>query len=145
MFRRSIKAKTQYFYQRHIQEKQFDREGPQQVIPGREIDPYAIKTRLGWGIIGPTNMNVSTNDVESSCLRILTQEIGKTRVEERFRVDTRPKEVMNRKNILKMFELDFSEKGGDKVALSKGDRKFMDIVKDGIANRDGQYEIPLPI
>ena len=56
---------------------------PQQVIPGREIDPYAIKTRLGWGIIGPTNMNVSTNEVESSCLRILTQEIGKTRVEER--------------------------------------------------------------
>ena len=55
---------------------------PQQVIPGREIDPYAIKTRLGWGIIGPTNMNVSTNEVESSCLRILTQEIGKTRVEE---------------------------------------------------------------
>ena len=45
----------------------------QQVIPGRKDDPYAIKTRLGWGIIGPTNMDVSTNDIESSCLRILTQ------------------------------------------------------------------------
>ncbi len=37
---------------------------PQEVIPGSEDDPYAIKTRLGWGIIGPTNMN----DVASSCL-----------------------------------------------------------------------------
>ena len=54
-------------------------------------------------------MNVSTNDIESSCLQILTQEIGKTRVEERFRVDTRPKEIINPKNILTMFELNFSK------------------------------------
>jgi hypothetical protein len=25
---------------------------PREVIPGREDDPYAVKTRLGWGIIG---------------------------------------------------------------------------------------------
>ena len=44
-----------------------------------------------------------------------------------------------------MFELDFSEKGGDQVALSKRDQKFIDIVKDGIVNRDGQHKIPLPM
>ena len=70
---------------------------PQQVIPGREEDPYAIKTCLGWGIIGLTNVNVSpSDDITSHCPRVLTREIGSTRVEEKFRLDTRTKDVQAR-------------------------------------------------
>ena len=119
---------------------------PQQVIPGCEEDPYAIKTRLGWGIIGPTNVNVSpSDDVASHCHRILTREIGSTRVEEKFRLDTRAKEVINPREVLRMFELDFSERERDQAAPSKEDRRFIAIVKDGITYRNGQYEIPLPM
>ena len=102
---------------------------PQEVIPGSEDDPYAIKTRLGWGIIGPTNMN----DVASSCHRILTREIGGAKIEEKFRLDTRTKEVINAREVVRMFELDFSEREGDQVASSKEDRRFIEIVKDGIS------------
>ena len=50
-------------------------------------------------------MNVSpSDDVASHCHRILTREIGSTRVEERFRLDTRTKEVMNPREVLRMFE-----------------------------------------
>ena len=119
---------------------------PQQVIPGCEEDPYAIKTRLGWGIIGPTNVNVSpSDDVASHCHRILTREIGSTRVEEKFRLDTRAKKVMNPREVLRMFELDFSERERDQAAPSKEDRRFIAIVKDGITYRNGEYEIPLPM
>ena len=57
---------------------------PQKVIPGRDDDPYAVKTRLGWGIIGPTNINFSAgSDIESNCYRILTREIGGTKTVEK--------------------------------------------------------------
>ncbi len=119
---------------------------PQEVIPGSEDDPYAIKTRLGWGIIGPTNMNLSADDdVASSCHRILTREIGGAKIEEKFRLDTRTKEVINPREVVRMFELDFSEREGNQVASSKEDRRFIEIVKDGITYRNGQYEIPLPM
>ncbi|CAB3985663.1 Hypothetical predicted protein, partial [Paramuricea clavata] len=59
---------------------------PCEVIPGREDDPYTVKPRLGWGIIGPANTRYSAED-----------------------------------------------------------RKFLEIVKDGICHRDGRYVIPLPM
>lgn len=116
------------------------------VIPGREDDPDAIETRLGWGIIRPTNMTTSPGDAtESNCHRILTQKIGRAKVEERFRFDTRTKEIMNPKDTLRMFEHDFSEGSGDQFAVSKEDRTFIGIVTDGVAYRNGQYAIPLPM
>ena len=52
---------------------------------------------------------------------------------------------MNPKDIVRMFEHDFSEETGDQVAVSKEDGKFIGTVTDGIAYRNGQYEIPLPM
>ncbi len=104
---------------------------PQEVIPGSEDDPYTIKTRLGWGIIGPTNMNLSADDdVASSCHRIRTREIGGAKIEEKFRLDTQTKEVINPREVVRMFKLDFSERDGNQVASSKEDRRFIEIVKD---------------
>lgn len=46
-----------------------------------------------------------------------------------------------------MFELDFSEKDhGDKSSLSKEDRKFLEMGKNGVRHLpDGHYEIQLPV
>ena len=57
----------------------------------------------------------------------------------------RTKEVMNPREVLRMSELNFSEWERDQAAPSKEDRRFIAIVKDGIAYRNGQYEIPLPM
>ena len=53
---------------------------PREVIPGRPRDPYAIRTALGWGLIGAPLSN-SENEVEntiicSECFRITTKETG---------------------------------------------------------------------
>ena len=53
---------------------------PREVITGRADDPYAIRTLLGWGIIGPITPVRDTLDEfeenESTCNRIITQEVG---------------------------------------------------------------------
>lgn len=53
---------------------------PREVIPGRPRDPYAIRTALGWGLIGASSPNreseVDEDIVLSDCFRITTKEIG---------------------------------------------------------------------
>ena len=49
---------------------------PKQVIPGRSNDPYAIRTLLGWGIIGPVTGSTNKEDLDISCHRVAVKEIG---------------------------------------------------------------------
>ena len=121
---------------------------PREVVLGKEEDPYAIRTLLGWGIIGPTNAanhsSVGRDDV-FTCHRIVTCEIGNTRLDNRFVVNAQTKEVINPFAVRKMFELDFSERDQGHQAYSQEDRKFLDIATNRIRLRsDGHYEMPLP-
>ena len=118
------------------------------MVLGNDEDPYAVRTLLGWGIIGPTNAanhsSVGGDDV-FTCHRIVTCEIGNTRLDNRFVGDAQTKEVINPFAVRKMFELDFSERDQGTQAYSQEDRKFLDIVTNGICLRsDGHYEMPLP-
>ena len=124
---------------------------PREVITGKGDDPYAIRTLLGWGIIGPvTPVKELLNDVkneEITCHRIITQEIGENeRFDNKFVINTRTKEVINPYQVKEMFEIDFSERNSGDQALSQDDRKFLARVNEGIRHReDGHYEMPLPL
>ena len=62
-----------------------------------------------------------------------------------FAFQTRVKEVLDPAKVLKMFELDFSERHVEGHSLSYEDRKFMGIMKGEIHQlSDGHYEMPLP-
>ena len=37
---------------------------PREVIPGKGDDPYAIRTLLGWGIVGPVHEPSEQEDSE---------------------------------------------------------------------------------
>ena len=121
---------------------------PRKVVLGNDEDPYAVRTLLGWGIIGPVNPSndlLVGEDDTSTCHRVVTCEIGGTRFDNRFVVDAQTKEVINPFAVRKMFELDFSERDQGQQAFSQDDRKFLEIAKKGIRLRfDGHYEIPLP-
>ena len=56
------------------------------------------------------------------------------------------KELINPTAINQMFELDFSDhKNSGRDGLSKEDRRFLEIVEQGIHQcKDGHYELPLP-
>ena len=47
---------------------------PRDVIPGNPRDPYAVRTVLGWGLIGATNQNHKHHNTDvSNCHRIQTR------------------------------------------------------------------------
>ena len=120
---------------------------PRDVILGEEDEPYAVRTSLGWGVLGPSNTHASQEgDALTTCHRVVTHEIGSKRLDSRFAIDARTKEVINPSDVGRMFEIDFSEKDKEDIHLSQEDRRFLEIVRTGVRHcPDGHYEIPLPI
>ena len=122
---------------------------PTEVIPGREDDPYAKKTSLGWGVIGVVNPNKSEEDNNHcSCHRIASLEVqpcnGKRLCH--FALKTQAKEVFVPAQWAKMLELDFKETSREEQPLSLLDRKFLSVLESNIRHRDDDhYEIPLPL
>ncbi|CAH3140987.1 unnamed protein product [Porites evermanni] len=49
---------------------------PEELIPWRSSDPYAIRTLLGWGIIGPISGSSNKENSEVLCHRVAVKEIG---------------------------------------------------------------------
>lgn len=124
---------------------------PREVVLGNGDDPYAVKTLLGWGIIGPITSQQERQDEEDAeptiCHRIVSREIGSNAPTSlSFIPKVQFKEEINPHAVKKMFEMDFSEKNSPQEALSQEDRKFLAIVESGIRHcEDGHYEMPLPL
>ena len=125
---------------------------PLEVIPGKDNDPYAKRTALGWGIIGLVSPHGQHDDPEDKsdiyCNRIISREV-QTLLDRRmchFALKTQAKEVLSAKQVSSMFALDFSERATEEKSLSFEDRKFLKIVREGIHQReDGHFEMPLPL
>ena len=84
---------------------------------------------------------------EITCHRIVTQEIGQAkRIDSKFVIDTRIKEVITPCQVKQMFGLDFSERNTEDQALSQEDRRLLARVTENIRHlEDGHYEMPLPL
>jgi len=120
---------------------------PTEVIPGRDDDPYAKKTALGWGVVGVVNPTKNEeDDYHCSCHRIASLEVNPSSGRKvcHFALKTKVKELFQPFEVMKMFERDFHETNKDGQALSHDDTKFMKKVMEGIHRRDdGHYELPL--
>jgi hypothetical protein len=69
---------------------------PCDVIPGKPQDPYAIRTALGWGLIGVTTR--SQSKLENSrmhCHRIITKDVTSQNIGSTFMETTQVKEVFD--------------------------------------------------
>ena len=134
---------------------------PREIIPGEDDSPYALRSDLGWGIIGRTCQPLSGDDGDEDEIgvshRVYTIEAcepldpqvdaeGPNKRSCNFSVKTNVKEVINPFQIMKMFEMDFSEKRADRQAtLSQDDLQFLKKMEEGIRQTaDGHYEMPLP-
>lgn len=125
---------------------------PREVILGKGDDPYAVRTLLGWGIIGPVIPQDVREDGEeeaeaATCNRIMTHEIcSDTPKGLNFIPKMQIKEEINPYAVKTMFETDFSERHSTEQSLSQEDKKFLTIVEDGIHRcESGHYEMPLPL
>ena len=112
---------------------------PKEVILGKVEDPYAIRTLLGWGIIGLVSL---LEDIQadcgghlvSSCNRILAYEVDTGHCSNHsFVLNSQTKEKINPFIVTGMFERDFSEEFIPGSGLSKEDRRFLTIAREGIS------------
>ena len=102
---------------------------PRRVITGGDYEPYAIKTDLGWSIVGSVPQSVNAKDVTGLCHRVSVRELP----------------PVTPSSIIKALESDFADtKPGDK-SISQEDIRFLQILKGGIQQNElGHLEMPLP-
>ena len=87
---------------------------PRKVITGGDYEPYAIKTDLGWSIVGSVPQCVNAKDVTGL----------------RHRVSVRELPHGTPSSIIKALESDFADnKSGDK-SISQEDICFLQILKE---------------
>ena len=112
---------------------------PREVIASKnKKEPYAQKTDLGWCIVG-TNVNEAT-DGKYVCHRT-TATVPQGRASIVCKV--KAKEVFKPTDFLKLSDAVFHEYPEEKKT-SYEDYVFMKKLTDGIHEKDGHYEMPLP-
>ena len=123
-----------------------------EVILGKGDDPCAVRTLLGWCIIGPVvpHQNAQEDSDESdvaTCHRIMSHEIrSDIPTNLNFIPKIQIKEEINPFAVNTMFEADFSERHSTTQDFSPEDRKFLATLRDGIHHReDSHYEMALPL
>jgi len=80
------------------------------IVPGKSNDPYAIRTTLGWGVVGAKGHGDCADDTRerAECHRIATQEIvGEKQSTGVFILLKSRKEIMAPSSTRRMFEQDF--------------------------------------
>ncbi len=132
---------------------------PRDVIapPEGTSAPYAVRTDLGWSIVG--DVRTSKDDILISSVtshRMMTCEVNpdllgkpiggeKSIPEVIVSFPSTIKEIINPSQIIRMIELDFSERHSE-AAYSQDDQKFLKQITSGIhRTSDNRYEMPLPL
>ncbi|XP_048846374.1 uncharacterized protein LOC125717469 [Brienomyrus brachyistius] len=102
---------------------------PRQVISGEEFEPYAVKTDLGWSIVGSKTSHNSSRDVTGLCHRISVKELPS----------------IAPTSIIKALEMDFLDTTSREKTVSQEDMQFLHLLSEKIQhNKEGHLEMPLP-
>lgn len=122
---------------------------PREVIPGDDGTPYALRTDLGWGLVGrysnDTNEHLEEDEIGVSH-KVLSCEVKDPPALCHLACRTAIKETIDPQQVHKMFSLDFSEVNCvNQESLSFDERRFLQKLQDGIVQTDdGHYQMPLP-
>jgi len=98
-------------------------------------NPYAMRTALGWGLIGNLSLKYSSQESEHcTCDQIISRENGAQagKTIGHFALKTHIKEVLTPAKIGKLFDLNFYEAVRDDKGLSHLDRKFLNVLRSNI-------------
>ena len=103
---------------------------PREVIAGKSTEPYAVKTDLGWSIVGSISPS-SVSETTGFCYRVSAREVP----------------MMNPTDALNLLQSNFKDTNqNDKSAcISQDDIQFSEILEKGIhTNELSHLEIPFP-
>lgn len=120
---------------------------PRQVLPGKATDPYAMRTALGWGVIGAEVQGSECDGSGTRCHYVSTRGIDTDSGTSFLITQPAPhKEVMTPLAVKRLFEQEFPEKHCSDKPLSQEDFTFMKMMTEHIHRTDdGHYEMPLPL
>lgn len=101
---------------------------PRQVITGGNDEPYAIRTDLGWSIVGSSHHIAKSTEVTGLCHRVCVKEVP-----------------MLTPASIRALESDFRETSPRERSISQDDIQFTQLLNDRIhKNSEGHLEMPLP-
>ncbi len=102
---------------------------PTQVISGKDHEPYAVKTDLGWSVVGSITPNTYSTNVAGFCHRISLKELP----------------AITPASIIKVLEADFRDTDCKEKAISQEDIQFLQQLDEKTQhNKEGHVEMPLP-
>ncbi|XP_067332746.1 uncharacterized protein [Channa argus] len=125
---------------------------PREVVAGKDNEPFAQRTDLGWSIIGHVNPCIDYGDtIGGSHTMVVKQVIPQLQSpnnltnEVRYMFRTQVKEVVTPPQVIRALESDFVERAEEEIHLSQEDLHFLSIMKKGTKiNADSRCEMPLP-
>ncbi|KAJ8364861.1 hypothetical protein SKAU_G00136920 [Synaphobranchus kaupii] len=102
---------------------------PRQVITGGDSEPYAVKTDLGWSIVGSVPQCVNSKDVTGLCYRISVKELP----------------PVTPAAVIRALESDFADTSPREKSISQEDIQFLQVLKGSIQQNERDHlEMPLP-
>lgn len=101
---------------------------PRQVISGQNDEPYAVRTDLGWSIVGSSSPYSDTPCIINMCHRVTVKELP----------------PVTPLDAIKVLESDFKDANKDSKTVSQEDILFLNKLKEGIRKTSqGHYATPL--
>lgn len=102
---------------------------PLQTVQGKETQPYAVLTNLGWSVVGYSFPTSSHSHVNTTCHRVQVKELP----------PLTPREV------IRVLEMDFAHDSPPDVKVAQEDVVFLKIMNENVYQRDDEHvEMPLP-
>lgn len=125
---------------------------PREVVSGRDNEPFAQRTDLGWTIVGGADPCVDYGDAIGCSHKIIVKEVtpnsplgDKLSVKVQYICRTQVKEVVSPADVIRVLESDFNERKVEDSHFSQEDLRFISIMEEGVKMQaDGHCELPLP-
>ena len=124
---------------------------PVEVIPSQNDGPYAIRTTLGWCVVGPIKAQCH-NVVSCNRIAVIKADSGKM-AEHHFEIEKGCKDTGVKEMLKKMYMTNFNEpclKDADLVTkglkeISYKEKRFLKIMQKEISNVRKHHQLPLPL
>ena len=117
---------------------------PRDVIPADGISPYAERSALGWGVVGPLHHQKIVSN------QLISYEVSKADQSESdhyssIALRTCAKEVYSLVDLCKILDQEFHDTDLHSESLSIEDKRFISLMdKNAVQRADGHLEMPLP-
>ncbi len=101
---------------------------PREVILGADSEPHAVRTDLGWSIVGPSLAHHESQSAVIMCHRVSIKEIP----------------AVTPTDVIKVLESDFKDTEENTRVVSQEDIMFLNKLEENIRmNKDSHLEMPL--